>query len=266
MIVRESVSADASNAWRGELPFLFWQLVVRDFRIRYRNMSLGLLWSILNPLVMMGLWTYVFTQIFRTQSPHYSIQVLSAIIPFNFFTMALLNSTVSIQLNESIVKRIPIRREVIPLAAIFSHVIHVLIQFALLAVFVVADGILINENWLWLPLVWGLEVIFLIGLGLFCSAVYVFVKDMRYVVESFNVVLFWIVPVVYSFQMVPPEMKDLYQYNPVAALIMASHNVILEARAPGTVLLWKLAFVSFLSLALGYWVFRRLEPHFYERL
>ena len=254
------------RTWQGDFQFLFWQLVLRDFRVRYRNMSLGLLWSIVNPLVMMVLWNYVFTQIFRNQHPHYSIQVLSAIIPFNFFTMALLSSTLSVQANDAIVKRIPVRREVIPLAAIFSHVIHVLIQFGLLAFFVVADGILLNKYWLWLPLVWGLELVFLMGLGLFCSAVHVFVKDMRYIVESFNLILFWIVPVVYSFQMVPPQMKDLYQYNPVAALILATHTVILDGRAPGTVLLWKLTLVSFLSLGLGYWVFRKLEPHFYESL
>jgi len=94
----------------------------------------------------------------------------------------------------------------------------------------------------------------------------VIVRDIRYVVESCNIVLFWIVPIVYSFAMVPAEMRDLYQYNPIAALVLASHNVILDAQAPSTTLLTKLAGVSVVSLVFGVLIFRRLERRFYEYL
>lgn len=258
--------AAAEYRWAGDYWFLLRQLIVKDFKIRYRNMSLGLFWSVLNPLVMMAVWTYVFTKIFPPTTPHYPIHLLSAIIPFNFFTLAWLTSTTSLQDNAGLIKRIPIRREIVPIAAILSNITHLAIQLVLLVIFLLADGLSINKYWLWLPVVWGLELVVLIGLGLASSALHVLVRDTRYVVESINVILFWIVPVVYSFAMVPPDMRDLYQYNPVAALVLATHNVILDGRAPSATLLTKLTGVAAVSLTLGTLIFRKLERRFYEYL
>lgn len=255
-----------AKTWSGDYSFLLHQFIVKDFKVRYRNMSLGLLWSVLNPLVLMLVWTYVFTKIFTNTTPHYSVHLISAVIPFNFFTLAWLSATTSLQDNASMIKRIPIRREIVPISAILSNLVHLAIQFVLLMIFVKVDGLSLNVFWFWLPLVWGLELVFLIGLGLATAALNVIVRDIRYVVESCNIVLFWIVPIVYSFAMVPSEMKDLYQYNPIAALVLASHNVILDAQAPSTTLLTKLAGVSVVSLVFGVLIFRRLERRFYEYL
>jgi len=252
--------------WTGDYFFLLRQLVQRDFRIRYRNMSLGVFWSLLNPLILMALYTYVFTRIFRNPVPHFNIHILSAIIPFNFFTIAWLSATTSILDNSGLIKRSPIRREIIPVAAVLSNVTHLVIQLGLLVIFVFGSGLRMNVYWLWLPVVWGLELVFLAGLGLASSAVHVFVRDMRYVVESANVILFWIVPIVYTFDMVPANMRDLYQFNPVAALILATHNIILDDRAPSPVLLSKLALVAFISLFAGWAVFRRAQVRFFEYL
>jgi ABC-type polysaccharide/polyol phosphate export permease len=215
---------------------------------------------------MMVVWTYVFTRIFHNPVPHYSIHLLSAIIPFNFFTLAWLTSTTSLHENAGLIKRIPIRREIIPIAAILSNITHLAIQLVLLVIFLLADGLSVNRYWLWLPVVWGLELLFLVGVGLASGALNVLVRDVRYVVESFNLVLFWIVPIVYSFAMVPVDMKDLYQYNPIAALVLATHDVILNARAPGTPLLLKLTAVSIGSFLVGTLIFRRLQRRLYENL
>jgi lipopolysaccharide transport system permease protein len=265
-LIVPQISAGRQYRWTGDYWFLLRQLILKDFKVRYRNMSLGLFWSVLNPLIMMAVWTYVFTKIFQNPVPHYSIHLLSAIIPFNFFTLAWLTSTTSLHDNAGLIKRIPIRREIIPIAAILSNIAHLAIQLILLIVFLLIDGLSANKYWLWLPVVWGLELLFLIGVGLASSALNVLVRDVRYVVESFNLILFWIVPIVYSFAMVPPEMKDLYQYNPIAALILATHTVILDARAPGTPLLIKLATVSITSLLVGSLIFKKVERRFYEYL
>lgn len=263
---RAGVANEASMHWKGDHLFLLWELVFKDFRIRYRNMSLGVFWSLLNPLILMGVYTYVFTKIFVNPIPHFNIHVLSGLITFGFFTSAWGAATSSIVDNAGIIKRVPLPRQVIPIAAILSNLTHLLIQFCLLLVFVFWAGLTMNIQWLWLPVVWGLELVFLFGLGLATSAVHVFIRDTRYVVESINLVLFWIVPVVYTFSMVPNDMRGLYQYNPVAALILATHNVILEGRSPSAVLLIKLTCVAIVSFAIGTEVFRRAERRFYEFL
>jgi len=252
--------------WTGDYAYLLRQLILKDFKIRYRNMSLGMLWSLINPLVMMTIYAYVFSNIFKSALPHFPVHLLSAIITFNFFAAALQSSTTSILDNAGLIKRNPVRREIVPIAAILSNVPHLLIQMCLLIGLVYVDGLGVNVQWLWLPLVWGLELICLIGLGLITSSLYVFVRDVRYIVESSILVLFWVVPIIYSFEMVPASMRNLYQYNPLAALVLATHDIVLKAKAPSVILLVKLTFVAVVSLVLGIEVFRRAQRRFYEYL
>jgi lipopolysaccharide transport system permease protein len=252
--------------WTGDYAYLLRQLILKDFKIRYRNMSLGVFWSLLNPLVMMGIYTFVFTRIFANPVPHFTVHLLSAIITFNFFSGALQSSTTSILDNAGLIKRNPVRREIIPISAILSNVPHLLIQMCLLIGVVYVDGLGVNAQWFWLPLVWGLELVCIIGLGLITSSVYVFIRDVRYIVESGILILFWIVPIIYSFEMVPYSLRNLYQYNPVAALVLATHEIVLKSHAPSTTLLLKLTFVAVVSMAVGTQVFKRAQRRFYEYL
>ena len=252
--------------WTGDYAYLLRQLVAKDFKIRYRNMSLGMFWSLLNPLVMMIVYNYVFTTIFKNSIPYFPVHFLCAIIPFNFFAIALTSSTTCILDNSSLVKRTPIRREIIPFASILSSLPHVAIQFGLLMALVLISGLLPNRNWVWLPVVWVLQLIFLMGIGLIAAALYVFVRDMRYIVESVLLLLFWVVPIVYSFEMVPPNMRDLYQYNPLAALVLAFQMIIIKGNPPPVTLLVKLTLVSISAMALGLEIFKRAERRFYEYL
>jgi len=260
------VSPERRSMWSGDYSFLLRELILKDFKIRYRNMSLGIFWSLINPLVLMIVWTFVFKKIFNNPSPHFSIYVLSGVITFNFFTISWAAATTSIIDNAGLIKKVPIRREIIPIAAVFSNLTQLLIQFGMLVVFVFAEGLLPSWHWLWLPLLWAMELVFIIGIGLVTAALNVFLRDVRYVVESTNVIMFWLVPIVYSFGMVPQEAKDLYQYNPVAALILATHNIILENRSPSSVLLTKMAFVAAVAFLAGTFYFRRASRRFYDHL
>jgi ABC-type polysaccharide/polyol phosphate export permease len=252
--------------WPGDYVFLLQNLILKDFRIRYRNMSLGVFWSLLNPLVMMGVLWFVFTKIFENPMRNFPVFVLCGLVPYNFFSAGWVLSTTSIVENATLIKRVPVPREVIPIASVFSNCIHLAIQIVLLLVLVVVSGYGVNRYWLWLPFVWTCEVVFLCGLGLIFSALNVYIRDIRYVVESANVVLFWLVPIFYDFSTIPHKYAPVYHFNPVAALVLASRNILLKGIPPPDTLLVNLVSISVLMLIIGLLMFRVLKRRFYDFL
>jgi ABC-type polysaccharide/polyol phosphate export permease len=197
---------------------------------------------------------------------HFAVFVLTGLVPYNFFTLAWSTSTMSVVENSDFVKRANVPREMIPVTAVLSSSINMGAQILLLIALVLLFQYGCNRYWLWLPVLWGLEIVFLCGLGLLSATSAVFVRDTRYVVESVNLVLFWLVPIFYPFSAIPPAFREIYQFNPVSALVLASRNILLDGIPPPPSLLIKLMLSSIAMAAVGRFVFRRWEHRFYDYL
>jgi len=251
--------------WNGDYGFLLRNLIGKDFKVRYRNMSLGVFWSLLNPLVTMGVLVVVFTTFLqRTDIQHFPLFFLCGLVPYNFFVLAWSTGTSSLADNTNLIKRVPVPREIIPIATVLGNSLHLVIQVALLLAFAVFGGQGVNRYWLWLPLIWTMEVALVCGLSLISSAVNVYVRDTRYLVESFNTVLFWLVPIVYPSP--PPQYSAMFELNPVAALVFALRKILLDGQPPGSILLVKLSLGSVAVLGFGLLLFRRMKRNFYDYL
>src|SRR4051794_8571474 len=230
-------------------------------------MSLGVFWSLLNPLVMMGVLWFVFTQIFpNNATSNFAVFALCGIVPYNFFSLSWAAGTSSLVAQGSLIKRVNVPREIFPIATVLSVCIHLFVQVALLIVLVFAIGKQPTVYWLLLPPIWAFTILFVCGLALASSALNVYVRDMRYIVESANTVIFWLVPIFYPFSIIPERYRDVYQYNPIAALVLATRNILLDGVSPPKTLLVKLAFSSILVFGAGFVVFQRLKKGFYEKL
>ena len=254
------MTADAAQSL-----FVLRNLIEKDFKVRYRNMSLGIFWSLVNPLVMMSVLTFVFSVILPSKQEYFPLFVLMGLLPYNFFTLAWAMGTSSIVQNDALVKKVPFQRELLPISVVLGNALHYFIQLGLLLA-AVALVIGVSVYWLWMPLILLLQIAFVCGIALASSALDVYYRDMRYVVESSNLVLFWIVPIFYSFDDVSQTYAWLYELNPIAAVILITRTILLEAQPPNVATLAKLAAVSIFTLTAGTMIFRRVERDFADYL
>lgn len=253
--------------WSGDHTYVLQNLILKDFKVRYRNMSLGVFWSLLNPLVMLGVLWFVFTKIFPNNTIHnFPVFVLCGLVIYNFFNLGWTVGTTSLVDNAGLIKRVPVPLEIVPIAGVLSQSIRIGIQVCLLPFFVIVSAKPINLYWLLLPVLWFFEIIFVCGLALLCAALNVYIRDMRYFVESVNTIIFWLVPIFYPFAMIPQEFREIYQFNPVAALVLATRNILLDGIAPPETLLIKLAFSSLCIFGARLAIFYTLKPRFYNYL
>ena len=245
--------------------YILRNLVEKDFKVRYRNMSLGVFWSLVNPLVMLAVLWFVFSRIFVVQRPSGPLFFLCGIVPYNFFSLAWLTGTRSVVDNAPLVKRVPFWRELLPVSVVLGNLVHYGIQLVLLltAVFLIVG---VNAYWLWLPVVVGLQVVFVCGMSLLSSSLDVYYRDVQYVVESINLVLFWLVPIFYALDDVPTEYVWLYELNPLAAVIFVLRRILLSGAPPPLLTVGKMIVVSFGTLAAGTYLFGRIKRNFSDCL
>jgi lipopolysaccharide transport system permease protein len=255
-----------TQAWQGDFLYALQNLILKDFRIRYRNMSLGVFWSLLNPVVMMSVLTFVFTVIYPSRQADYPLFLMCGLVPFNFFAGSWITATTSMLDNAGLIKKVPVPRELIPISAVLSNCVHLLIQVALILILALIYTKGPNVHWLWIPVIWALEAMFVCGIGLMTAALNVYIRDTRYVVESANAVLFWLVPIFYGFNDIPQDYRLIYQFNPVAAVILTLRNIFIEGVAPRTQTLFILTGVAATFFLLGLVTFRKLKGGFYQHL
>src|SRR5260370_3984078 len=195
-----------TRRWKGDYHFLISNLLLKDFRVRYRNMSLGFGWSIASPLVMMGVLTFIFTKVMpNAQTKNFGAFAVCGLVLYNFFSISWVTGTISLIDNAGLIKRTTFPREIIPISSVLANSLHFAIQISLLLLIVVAYGYPPNWNWLLLPFIATLEILFVCGLALAFSAIDVYIRDTRYVVESASTVLFWLIPLFYSFTIIPAK-------------------------------------------------------------
>lgn len=243
-------------------------LVEKDFKSRYKAKALGRFWSIADPLVMVVIFTIVFAHILKIAQPFYPIFLLLGLTPYRFFANAVNGASTAAFDNVQLVKKVAFPRLMLPLAVVFSHVRHFFIELLLVAGLFLyfPEAFHLSWNLLWLPLLFLMELVFVIGIGLTVSALNVRYRDTQYILNSALLVMYWLTPLFYSFSFVPPRFGRFLMWNPMVGVVEGFRTVLLEGSTPNLTVVGAGAITALLSLGVGGFVFKHYESIFADYL
>lgn len=263
--------------------FLLKNLVVRDVKVRYKNSLLGILWSLLNPLLMMLVYTLLFTILIPNNNIRlFPIFILVGLIPWNFFTGTLQTGTNAITGNASLVKKVYFPRILLPTASMLSQLVNFLLAFVVLLVFLFISGIGLTIHALWVPVLLVTQMIFMQGIIMILGALQVFYRDVKMVLDVGLLAWFFLTPVFYPFENLGKSATLLgvtfepavvmRWLNPMASIIDGYRTVLwgtLGSDGPGSMdpaYLLRTLVTAVIIFIIGYWTFNRLEHLFGETL
>jgi lipopolysaccharide transport system permease protein len=250
---------------------LLFFLALKDIRIRYKQTVFGAAWAILQPLMMMVVFTVLFSLLLgrdRMPTPEgvpYMVSTYCALLPWQLFATSLITSSQSLVNNSNLITKVYFPRLLIPLATIISSLVDFFLAFILLAVMMLWKGIAPAWNVLFLPLWILLAVVAALSVGLWIAALTVEYRDFRHVIPFVIQVWFFITPVVYTSESIlrkgPPGTDILLGLNPMAGVVEGFRWCLLGAHPPGALLLFS-ALGTLLLLLGALWNFRRMERSF----
>lgn len=240
--------------------------VQKEIRGKYKGSFLGVLWSFLNPLLMVVVYAIVFPFIMRVQVPNYLIFLIVAIIPWNFFTTVITTGSNCIWINGGIIKKVFFPREILPISVVLAGLINFLISCLIILVFLIFGGVGLSFQILWLPMIAIIQSFLSLGLLFILSAINVYVRDVEYLVSFFLNLLFYATPILYTADMFPNSFRWILYLNPLTHIIDAYRNIFYYQTMPNLESLLYVSVIAIIILFVGYMIFRKLEKGFAEEV
>ncbi len=251
---------------------LIQSLVVRDLKARYRGSVLGFFWSFINPLLLLLIYTFVFTVVMPgTRPPElepYALFIFCGILPWTWFSSSLLESANSLLVNGNLIKKVLFPAEVLPIVAVFANLVHFCLGLPILLAFLVYYRAPLQMPELaWFPVVVLVQLVLTLGLGFLVAALTVHLRDLKDILANLLTFWFFATPILYPMIMVPSTGRWLLNLNPFTHLAV-SYQEILFYDGPFGHYRWLLALgVASVGVFLaGYFVFDRLRDSFAEEV
>ncbi len=218
-------------AWR--YRHLIHNLVAKDLKLKYRGSVLGFAWSLLNPLVMVAVYTFAFTYILRVQTPRYAFFVLLGVLAWNLFAGAVMGSTSAVAEGGSLIKSVLFPRVILPIAGVVFNAIQFLLTVAVfLPVMLLWYQIPPSPQMLFFPVFLALQLLFISGLALMLSTATAWLRDVKHLVEIGLSVAFWATPIIYEHTLVPEELRFAMLLSPMASFVRGYQDIFYYLTAP----------------------------------
>jgi ABC-type polysaccharide/polyol phosphate export permease len=251
--------------------FLMTQLISRDFKVKYKRSVLGVVWSLLYPILMMAVMAAVFSQMFKFQveGVSYLVYLMTGIIMWQYFSEASNNAMTSVVGNFGLINKVYIPKYIFPLAkCIFvgiNFVLTLIPWFIIILLTKIGLGAYpasINIYYLLLPYIFLCLFIFTVGIGLFLSCISVFLRDVFYIYGIVLTIWQYFTPIFYSIEILPKKLQTLFQLNPLYQFVTAARQIVLYGTCPTLISLGICGLMAILMLIVGMVVFKKNQDKF----
>ncbi len=242
-------------------------LITKDLKVRYKNSVLGFFWSLLNPLLMMLVFTFVFTQLLGETIPDFPVFVLIGLLSWNWTATSIAAGTMSIVSNAPLISKVYFPRMMLPLSVVLANGVNYVLAFPVIFLFMIIYGIDFTPWLIYLPVIVAVQATLLCGLTLLLSAICVYFRDTTVLVDIGILAWFFLTPIFYRVEDVVPDLVSwMYWLNPMASIIAELHTVLYYGGVPDPLFMARTFVTAVVILLLGFALFARVGRHMGEHL
>lgn len=248
-------------------------LTKKELKVKYRGSALGFFWSLLNPILTMLVYSFVFSIVLRAGIQEFGIFLICALLPFNFLSNSVNYGTGSIISNSNLVNKIYFPREILPLSIVFSNLVNFLLELVALFIVLAFMGYKFYLFLYILPVLIFIQIFLVVGMTLLVSALNVFFRDLQHLITIVMMVWFFGTPIIYPLSMVPERFQPFIKFiNPMTIYVTYYRNIFYYTKFhegagfPSVLETIAALGISLLIFFIGYFVFKKLEYRFAEEI
>lgn len=240
------------------------QLTVRDLKLRYERSALGFLWSLLNPLIMIGVYTFFFSIVMKMGVERYPVFLVSVLLPWGFLSRGVLGVAQVPYQSGYLLNRAAFPPDTLVFSGMLSAFADFCLEMLVLAAILALAGTPIFPGILALPLVMAVHFLFVCGLALLFAVPFVYFRDTQYILNIAVTAWMYLTPVFYPIAFVPKQYQSLYKLNPMVHIANCFRDVIYAGRFPGVATLLVATALAAVTFSIGWAVFNRYKHEFAE--
>ena len=245
---------------------ILFNFAISDLKIRYRNSILGIFWSLIEPLLMLGVLFFVFSTMFKFEIENFPIYLLLGIICYNFFKNGTTFALNSLTNRSSLMTQIYFPRSIPGISSGITAAIMLILELVVLGIFMVVLEFTPPITILILPLILALEFLLILGISLPLSVLNVKFKDTEFIWMVVVHAGFFLTPIFYQFDMLPDNIQSILQFSPVVQIVTMAHHVVLYGILPSiNSILYAVGSTSAIMI-IGYLIFRRYQSRIVEEI
>ncbi|MEG6567636.1 ABC transporter permease [Thermoanaerobacterium saccharolyticum] len=245
---------------------MLFSMVKKDLRTRYRGSFLGFLWTFINPLLQLVVYSIVFSTIMRMNIYNFAMFLFVALLPWIFFSTSITQSATIVMANSNLVKKIYFPRIILPISVALTGFINMLFGFIIVFIVLIIFKIHLSLSIVLLPIVMINEFLFVMGLNIIFSALNVFFRDLEHILGIVTMAWFYLTPIVFPINLVPERYFKLFFLNPMTSIILPYRDILYYGLWPSKKSLLLIFLMSICFDVFAFILFDRLQRRFAEEI